>query len=279
MWSGSTRASLRRSLALPSEAFSRYHGGMLLADAATPLAVSALAGASTLIGAVFPLIFRKLGNRVLSFALGLSAGAMVYLSFMELLPYAMKHGSGMWPLVAFFAGAVCTGFIDLVIPHHASGPCPCIDSADRKLAVTGSVVAIAIALHNIPEGVAVFMGALGNWKFGTILAVATALHNIPEGIAVAAPVYRATGSRKTALWYAAIAGFAEPIGAIAAYLLLLPHLSPVFLTYVFAAVAGIMVYVSFDELLPTCFEYATGHIAIGGILTGIAFVAVSLAML
>ena len=145
-----------------------------------------------------------------------------------------------------------------------------------KLLVTGYLVAIGIIIHNFPEGIAVFMSSLGNMRFGILIAFATALHNIPEGVAVATPIFFATKSRRKALYYSFLAGIAEPIGAIITYALLRPFLTPIFLSYVFAFIAGIMVYLSFDELLPSCFENNEGHTAIAGIMTGMLVIAISL---
>jgi ZIP family zinc transporter len=142
--------------------------------------------------------------------------------------------------------------------------------------LSGFMVAVGITIHNFPEGVAVFMSSLGSIKFGVLIAFATALHNIPEGVAVATPIYFTTRSKLKAFGYSLLAGIAEPLGAIVAYAVFRPYLSSNFLSYIFAFVAGIMVYISFDELLPSCFENSQGHTAIAGIVVGMLVMALSL---
>ncbi len=206
----------------------------------------------------------------------MSAGAMVYISFIELLPVSIKTLGFLSSNIAFFLGMFCIGIIDVIIPHHYMNYCSKNGIKYDKLMVTSSILAIGIAIHNFPEGIAVFMSSLGNMRFGILIAFATALHNIPEGVAVATPIYFATRSKLKAFGYSFLAGIAEPIGAILAFVILQPYLSSTFLSYVFAFVAGIMVYISFDELLPTCFEQGEGHTAIAGIVTGMLVMAASL---
>jgi ZIP family zinc transporter len=244
-----------------------------------PLLLSFLAGISTVFGSLIFLFIKDFKKSYLSFFLGISAGAMIYISFIELLPEAIKV-LGFFPSnIAFFFGIFFIGIIDIFIPHHFMKYCSRNGVKYDKLMVTGVMVAIGIAIHNFPEGIAVFMSSLGNAKFGFLIAFATAVHNIPEGVAVATPVYFATKSKKKAFWYSFLAGIAEPIGAIMAYVILQPYLSPTFLAYIFAFVAGIMVYISIDELLPSCFENCQGHTAIAGIVLGMLVMMLSLTLL
>jgi ZIP family zinc transporter len=201
---------------------------------------------------------------------------MIYLSFMELIPTAVTT-VGFWSSnIAFFLGILFIGIIDFIAPHHFINYCSKNGIKYDKLMLSGFMVAVGIAIHNFPEGIAVFMSSLGNTKFGILIAFATALHNIPEGVAVATPIYFATKSKFKAFSYSLLAGIAEPIGAIVAFIVLQPYLSPILLSYVFAFVAGIMVYISFDELLPSCFENSRGHTAIAGIVIGMLIMALSL---
>lgn len=144
---------------------------------------------------------------------------------------------------------------------------------------TGLFSALAIAIHNFPEGLATFMSALQDPALGVTIAIAIAIHNVPEGISVAVPVYYATGSKRKALGYAFLSGMAEPLGAIIGYLILMPFISAALLGYIFAAVAGIMVYISLDELLPTAEKYGEHHVAIWGLIAGMAFMALSMLLL
>lgn len=241
-----------------------------------PLLLSFLAGICTVLGSFVLFFIQDFKKSYLSFFLGISAGAMIYLSFIELMPTAIQTlGFGL-SNVAFFLGILFIAIIDLTVPHHFTQYCTKNRIHYDKLMVSGFMVALGIAIHNFPEGIAVFMSSLGNMRFGILIAMATALHNIPEGVAIATPIYYATKSKSKAVMHAFIAGISEPIGAILAYVILQPYISPIFLSYVFAFVAGIMVYISFDELLPTCFEHCQGHTAIAGITIGMLVMATSL---
>ena len=142
----------------------------------------------------------------------------------------------------------------------------------------GLFSALAIAVHNFPEGLATFMAALTDPTLGISIAVAVAIHNIPEGVAVSVPVYYATKSKRKAFWLSFLSGLAEPVGAIIGFFILRPFFSEATFGVIFAAVAGIMIYISLDELLPTAEEYGEHHIAIGGLVAGMLVMALSLLM-
>jgi ZIP family zinc transporter len=141
---------------------------------------------------------------------------------------------------------------------------------------TGLFTALAIAVHNFPEGLATFVSALQAPSMAVPIVVAIAIHNIPEGIAVSVPIFHATGSRKKAFLYSFASGLSEPLAALVGYLILLPFLSDALYGMLFAAVAGIMVFISFDELLPTARAYGEHHLSIYGLVAGMAVMAVSL---
>lgn len=242
----------------------------------TPILLTFLAGIFTVLGSFVVFIFKEFKKSYLSFFLGVSAGTMLYLSFIELLPYAIQSVGFQSANIAFFVGILCIGLIDLIIPHHYINYCSKRGIKCNKLMISGFMVAIGLVIHNFPEGIAVFMSSIGNARLGLLIAFATALHNIPEGMAIATPIYFATKSKFKAFGYSFLAGIAEPIGAIIAYLLLQPYLSPALMSYIFAFVAGVMVYISLDELLPTCFEHSEGHTAISGIVIGMLVMALSL---
>jgi len=175
--------------------------------------------------------------------------------------------------------------IDLLIPepqnpHHYTGldePTARPDSA--KLMRTGLLTALAIAIHNFPEGIATFAATLGDLKLGVFIAIAIAIHNIPEGIAVSVPIFFATNNKSKAFFYSFLSGLSEPVGAIVGYLILMPFLSPALLAVLLAFIAGIMIYISLDELLPMAHRYGHGHLVIGGIVAGMLIMAISLLML
>ena len=255
------------------------------------LGLTLIAGMSTGIGSLMAFFTKATNTRVLSGVLGLSAGVMVYVSFMELMPEALDGIEMVYPgkegiiyvLMAFFVGMGLIAAIDFFIPedenphefHFANG-----FGGDGKpkerLKRTGLMLALAIGIHNFPEGMATFVSALDGLDVALPIVIAIAIHNIPEGIAVSVPIYHSTGSRRKALWYSTMTGLAEPVGALFGMLFLLPFWTPTVGALLLAAVAGIMVYISFDELLPGAEEYGHHHFAIGGVILGMVIMAFSL---
>lgn len=245
-----------------------------------PLILSLIAGLSTTVGAGFLFLYRNISKNTLHFFLGLSAGVMLYLSFIELLPESIHHIGFAFGNVLFFSGIFFMALVDRFFPHYLLGSSTCTnEQCDRKLYSTGIMVAIGLALHNFPEGVTVFMGSYVNIEFGTVLALAITLHNIPEGIAIAVPILAATKSKMEALKYSFLAGIIEPIGGLFAYFILRPYLETELVYAIFAAVAGVMVYISFDELLPVCFKCDLKHVPIAGISIGMMIAAFSILFL
>mgnify|MGYP001213370439 CR=1 FL=1 len=234
---------------------------------------------------------KKTNTRFLSVSLGLSAGVMIYVSMIEIFPEAHSSLSLHYnsktamiiTVIAFFAGMILIGLIDSFIPSeqnpHEAKSVEDMDSANiakNKLMRTGVYTALAVGIHNFPEGLATFVSALKDPKLAIPIVVAIAIHNIPEGIAVSVPIYYATGSRKKALVYSFVSGLSEPIGAVIGYALLMPFMNEVVFGILFASVAGIMVFISLDELLPAAQEYGEHHSAIYGLIAGMAIMAVSL---
>ncbi len=250
-----------------------------------PLLLTALAGLSTGIGSAIAYFIRKPKIVYLSFSLGFSAGVMIYISFMELLPKSIENVGKSWSVTAFFAGITFIGLIDIFIPQaknpHHYRELPDVDEAkgDEGLMRTGLFTALAIGIHNFPEGLGIFATALSDVKLGVIIAIAIAIHNIPEGIAVSIPIFYATGNRRRAFIYSFLSGVSEPVGAIIGFLILMPFLSEVFIASLLASVAGIMVYISVDEILPTAHRSGHGHSVILGIILGMLIMAVSLLMI
>lgn len=257
--------------------------------------LTVFAGLSTGVGGLCVLLFRKTNTKFLSVILGFSAGVMIYVSTIEMFADAkldlIKHygeSTGYWiTVLAFFGGILLIALIDKFVPSYEnphethrieeteSGGCK-FEFNSRKLLRTGILTALVITIHNFPEGIATLVSALKSPSLGIAIAFAIAIHNIPEGIAVSIPVYCATGSRKKAFFISLFSGFAEPLGAIIGYFLLVQYLNDVLLGIVFAAVAGIMVFISLDELLPTAREYGEHHLAMYGLVAGMFVMAVSL---
>lgn len=270
--------------------------------------LTAFAGLSTGIGSAIAFFAKRTDYRFLSWATGFSAGVMLYVSFTEILGKATEslvaargETAGNWlTAVSFFGGILLILAIDRFVPapenpHEVpdimpkgmaqASPDP---RGERTLATAagetdlhrmGLFCALAIGIHNFPEGLATFLAALQDPALGVAIAVAIALHNIPEGISVSVPIYYATGNRRKAFLYSLLSGLAEPVGALVGYLLLLPFISQEVMGYLFGGVAGIMVYISLDELLPASRAYGKGHDSLYGLLGGMGVMALSLLLL
>ena len=274
------------------------------------------AGASTCAGAAIAFFSKQDSTKMLSAGLGFSAGVMVYLSFVELLPASIKEFSKLSQngeiiaLFIFFASMLACIFIDKVVPddvnpHEIEAPeaycelrfCYLKDrelhiakqkaalaqnnapASNKALRRTGIFTAFAIALHNFPEGFATFASGLESIKLGVVVALAVAIHNIPEGVAVSLPIYHATGQKRKAFIFAALSGLAEPLGALVGALLILPLFGASAVAVSFALVAGVMIFISFDQLFPVAKAYASGHECLYGLIVGMAVMAFSLKLL
>ncbi len=259
------------------------------------LGLTIFAGLSTGIGSALAFFSKKTNESFLSLALGFSAGVMIYVSMIEIFPkarislenyYGDASKGYLITTLAFFSGIALIALIDKLVPSHEN-PHEIHDGVEmiqteeqrkKSLLRMGLFSALAIAIHNFPEGLATFMSAIQDPTLGISIAVAIAIHNVPEGIAVSVPVYYATGDRKKAFIYSLLSGLSEPVGALVGYFLLRNFLNEALFGIVFASVAGIMVYISLDELLPTSEKYGKHHIAIGGLIAGMAVMAISLVL-
>jgi ZIP family zinc transporter len=243
----------------------------------TALLLTTLAGLSTGIGSLIGIALRP-GDRFMAGSLGFAAGIMILVSFAELLPDAIEEIGFLSGYLAFFGGMLLMFVIDVSIPHLYLAESP---REDRRSALwrTGLLLTLGIGIHNFPEGMATFAATLKDTSLGVAMAVAIAVHNIPEGIAVSAPVYAATGSRRRAFAFSLLSGVAEPIGALVAALILLPILTPAVLAATLAVVAGLMVFISLDELVPAANAYGHEHTTIVAAAGGMAVMAASLWLL
>jgi ZIP family zinc transporter len=246
------------------------------------LLLTTLAGLSTTVGSLLVFVVREPGPRFMALSLGFAAGVMILVSFAELLPAGIEAlGPGLG-YAAFFAGLVAMFALDVAVPHSYGGVADCdgrSPSSDSRLLRLGLFVALGIGIHNLPEGMATFAGTMADKQLGMAIAVAVAIHNIPEGLAVAAPVYAATRSMKKAFLWSFLSGLAEPVGAALAVVVLLPFLEGPALAGMLAGVAGLMVFISLDELMPAAREHGEGHLAIIGAIAGMAVMALSLGLL
>ena len=270
------------------------------------LILTLIAGSATGIGGALVLFKKKLSSDFLAGSLGLSAGVMIFISLAELFPEAQSgimsggthtHGD-TWVLMAFFIGMGIITLIDFLIPEYenphetpglsldsdtpAAGKIP--KDGSQALKRLGIMSALAIAIHNFPEGIATFIGAMADKQMGAGITFAMAIHNIPEGIAVAIPIYYATKSKGKALLYSTLSGMSEVVGALlclavtSVFGIELTASSPAF-HLIMAAVAGIMIFISLDELLPTAEKYGKHHIAIAGVVGGMAIMGISLLLI
>ena len=243
-----------------------------------------IAGLSTGIGSTIAFFMKKPNVKYLCFTLGLSAGVMLYVSFVELLPESFSVVGEIWGIYAFFAGIIVIGIIDVIIPdienpHHYEDIAGKNKDFDKNLMRVGIFTALAITIHNFPEGIATFGSSLVDVNLGILITFAIALHNIPEGISVSMPIFFATGDKKKAFMYSFLSGFSEPVGGILGFLILLPFISDWTLAFLLSFIAGIMVYIAADELLPTAHQYGHGHCVIFGLILGMFIMAISLLFL
>jgi ZIP family zinc transporter len=251
------------------------------------------AGLSTGIGSALAFFARRTNTKLLSVALGFSAGVMIYVSFVEIFPKAkdcliteLGQAGGYWVTVlAFFSGIIFIAIIDKLVPSfenpHEVRRAEQMDEAEsaakfKNLYRMGLFTALAVAIHNFPEGFATFLSALKDTRLGVAIAVAIAIHNVPEGVAVSVPIFYATGNRKKAFVYSFLSGLAEPVGALIGYAIFFSFFNDLVFGILFAFVAGIMVFISLDELLPTAREYGEHHLAAYGLVAGMAVMALSL---
>jgi len=254
--------------------------------------LTTIAGLATGVGSLIALLAKRTNTKFLCASLGFSAGVMIYVSFMDLMPIAQNElvsdlgeKAGMLGLLlSFFGGMALIMLIDFLVsesnnPHEFQGieDMSKPEVRQKSLHRVGIVVALSLVVHNLPEGIATFTSAMSNGlKVAIPITLAIAIHNIPEGIAVAVPIYHASGSRRKAFWLSFLSGLTEPFGALIAYLFLMPFWSPFVNGIVMAAVAGIMVYIALDELLPTAEKYGEHHISISGLIAGMVIMALSL---
>lgn len=251
-----------------------------------PVVFALLAGISTGIGGILVLFIKKADQKLLSFMLGFSAGIMIYLSFIEIYPEAQAilcnfHGlrnGKILAILSFFLGVILMAFINAFFPDTGQphqpkkvNPKTCSGSLHKSgnLFKTGLFTALAVTIHNFPEGIATFISGMKNTALGISIALAIAIHNIPEGIAISIPIYYSTKSKKKAFFLSLISGLSEPLGAILTMLILGPIITDTVFGITFGSVAGIMVYISLDELLPASREYGEHALSMAGMMIGI----------
>ncbi|AOR24359.1 zinc transporter ZupT [Clostridium taeniosporum] len=252
-------------------------------NAVIALLLSFLAGTSTVLGAIFVLFIKKKSDKIITFALGFSGGVMICISFTDLFPNAKEslikyYGNVYGILITIFymlTGVIFALLIDKFIPNEPKKFM--IYGSDKHLNLfkVGFVSMIAITLHNFPEGIATFISSYQNITLGISISLAIAMHNIPEGIAVAMPIYYSTGNKRKAFKYTLYSGLSEPLGAIIAFFLLKPFINDFILGLIFAFVMGIMLYISFEELIPSSREYGYNNLSLYSIFLGICIMPIT----
>jgi len=258
------------------------HNGVLFA-----FCLTLFAGISTGAGSILVLFAKRTSTKFLSLSLGFSAGVMLYVAMIEIFTKArvylsLAHGeiTGYWyTVIAFFAGIILIAIIDFFIPSADSDIGAKTNTSKSRLEHMGVITALTIAIHNFPEGMATFTSALKEPHLGIAIAVAIAIHNIPEGIATALPIYYSTEKKSKAFYSSFLSGMTEPAGAILGYLALRPFFNDTTFGVLFAMVAGIMVFISLEELLPMAHEYEKSKITIIGVIGGMVLMALSLLLL
>ena len=248
-----------------------------------------LAGMAPGIGSITALFAKRSNTKFLAGSLGFSAGVMIYVSMVEifgksktyLISSSVELRGSCYAVAAFFAGIILIGLIDWLIPS-TEGDIGNLrenrDSRETTLQRMGILTALAIGIHNFPEGMATFTSALRDPHLGAAIAVAIAIHNVPEGIATSVPIYFSTGSRKKAFLVSFFSGITEPLGAVIGYIILRPFFNDTIFGILFGMIAGIMVFISIEELLPMAREYDKSKVTIIGFVIGMIVIAASLLM-
>jgi len=241
--------------------------------------LATLAGLSTTLGSIISIFYRKPSQGYMAFTIGFSAGIMIMISFVELLQSGIETIGFIYGNLAFFMGMGILFLIDVLLPHiYILEKYNSKESYNLRLKKVSIFVALGIAIHNFPEGIATFAGTMKDINIGITLAVAIALHNIPEGIAVSVPVYAVTGSARKAFLWSFFSGISEPIGAFIAGIILVPFLNETIIGWMLSAVGGFMVFIAFDELLPVSQSYRKEHISIIGVMVGMIVMSFSIAI-
>jgi ZIP family zinc transporter len=252
-----------------------------------------LAGLSTVIGGALIFFTRQQNKTMLATGLGIAAGMMIYISLGDLLTHesieffkeAGVENTSIYMIGFFLVGLVISYLIDLIIPHifhlHSKEDEKALKEENKKLFHSGVFTALGIGLHNLPEGLLTFIATLADPTLGLATGIAVTLHNIPEGLSIAMPIYHATGSKPKAIWYSFLAGMAEMVGAVVAFIFLLRVVDQLDFVFgaAFAIVSGIMIYISFDEILPTAYRHGKSHTVLYGVLTGMLIMGFSLILL
>lgn len=251
----------------------------------TAFIITFLAGLSTVIGGFLSFFIKRKNLSFLSIGLSFSAGLLIYIALVELLKdssetltKAIGSSMGDWVVIAaFFGGIALTGLMDYFLPGHVDEElvkhledCDC-----QKLKRVGIFTAAAISLHNLPEGLTTFIACLNDIHVGFAIAVAIAIHNISIGLAISLPIYHATGNKSQALLYSFLSGMVEPLGAVIGFMIFGYMFDGIAMGILYALIAGIMIYIAFDELLPTSHDYAKGHYEIIGVVAGMFVMALS----
>lgn len=230
---------------------------------------SLIAGLSTGLGSLVAFFIKDFKHKHLSLLMGFSAGVMIQISFMELLFSAVTETGFLAANIAFFVGIATIAAIEFLIPHeYEEEKLTEKEKKNKRLLKTGILVAAGIFIHNFPEGIVTLFGAIKDVQLGLVLLIAVALHNIPEGICVSTPIYYSTKNRKKAFLWSILSGLSEPIGALIGYFVLAPFINPFMINMALAFVAGVMVFISFDELLPLSLSHGEAHIAIASLFLG-----------
>lgn len=247
-----------------------------------------IAGLATVIGGSVSFFVKRSNLRMLAIGLGFSAGVMIYMALTEILKDSHEYtllyfGSkaGLITFLGFFAGIGIAALIDYFLPAHFGDDLidknpEHISEEDARIKKAGLLTAVAISLHRFPEGLTMFLVASTDIKLGIPLAIAIAIHNLPEGIAIGLPMYHATGKKRYAMLFSFIAGISGPIGALIGFMIIKIFMPQMAIGILFAIVAGIMVYISLDTLLPTAREYGENHDVMAGIFAGMFFIGAGL---
>ncbi|MGC9150390.1 MAG: zinc transporter ZupT [Microbacter sp.] len=254
-----------------------------------------IAGLSTGIGSWLTFFTHQSNRSFLSFSLGLAAGVLLFVSFADIFPESQslfseslgaKH-SFLWWLITFFTGIAIMLILDWIAPHHEHNPAEGHlhehvkkdTSSLLHLKRVGFLIAIAVSLHNIPEGIAIFTVGISHISVAIPILFAIILHNIPIGMSISAPIYQATGKKGQAFLVSILTGMVTPLGAALAWIFLLPSWTPLLQAIVLGAVSGTMIYIALVELLPSAECYGKHTLTRIGLISGMLIMGITIYLL
>ena len=230
-------------------------------------------GGATVVGAAIGFLFKNLSHKFSDIILSFAAGVMLAAAILGLILPSVEYGGDFGLLIAvvgIFAGAICLNFVDKLVPHLHKLIGPDIEEHQNANLSKVLLFVIAIAIHNLPEGIAAGVGfGSGNTAQALTIAGGIALQNIPEGMVVLGPMLAAGVSKKKTFLCALVTGLVEVVGTFIGYFAV--SVSSAILPFALAFAGGTMLYVISDEMIPETHSHGVERGATYALLVGFCF--------